>query len=92
MLQSKPLREKGRRASISLIWRTTPVAPLFTGGAALGPAGENIGHGQAPDEVSGQRIAAMGYGIGLHEARRLDIPAAAANRDLVLEQRTRTSP
>jgi len=41
---------------------------LVPGGPAFGPAGNDIRHGQTPDEITGQRIATMGDGIGFDKA------------------------
>lgn len=56
---------------------------VVPGGPALGPSGVDVGQGQAPDEISGQGITAVGDGIGLHEAGLGDIPVVGADRNLV---------
>ena len=58
------------------------------GGPAFGPAGDDVGHGQTPDEIAGQRIAAVGHGIGFDEARLSFVPVMSANRNLGFQQRT----
>lgn len=62
---------------------------FIPGGAILGPAGQDIGHGQTPDEITGQRVAAVGHRIGFHEAWLGDIPMLGANASLVFEQGAR---
>ncbi len=62
---------------------------LVPGGAVLGPAGEDIGQGQAPDKVTCQAIAAVRHGIGFHKTGPGNIPMPGANANLVLEQRAR---
>ena len=58
-------------------------------GPAFGPSGVDIGKGQAPDEVAGQRVAAVGNGIGLHEAGLGDIPVVGADGNLIAQQAAR---
>lgn len=58
-------------------------------GAIPGPAGQDIGHGQSPDEITGQGIAAMGHRTGFHKAWLGDLPMLGANADLVFEQGAR---
>ena len=41
---------------------------FIPGGTILGPAGQDIGHGQTPDEITGQGIAAVRHRIGFHKA------------------------
>ena len=55
-------------------------------GATFGPAGVDIGERQAPDEVTGQRVAAMGDGIGFHEAGLRDVPVVCADGDLISQE------
>ena len=62
---------------------------FIPGGTILGPAGQDIGHSQAPDEITGQAVAAMRHGIGFHEAGSGDIPMLGANANLVFEQGAR---
>ena len=59
---------------------------LAPGGAILCPGGVDIGHGQRPDEVTGQTVTAMGDGISFHEAGLGDIPEVGTDRDLVFQQ------
>ncbi len=44
---------------------------FIPGGAVLGPAGEDIRQGQAPDKITCQGIAAMGHRIGFTKPGRL---------------------
>lgn len=62
---------------------------FIPGGTILGPAGQDIGHGQAPDEITGQGVAAVRHRIGFHEAGLGDIPMLGANANLVFEQGAR---
>lgn len=63
------------------------ISSLVPGCPAFGPAGANIGHGQAPDEVSCQTVTAMRHRVGLDEAWLCDIPYPGLNRNMLLEQR-----
>ena len=54
-------------------------------GTAFCPSGIDIGHGEAPDEITGKAVAAMSYRIGLHVTGLCDIPVAGAYRDLVAQ-------
>ena len=51
-------------------------------GPTLGPARHNIRHCQAPDEITGQRIAAMSHRIGFDEARLSFVPEMSADGNL----------
>ena len=46
----------------------------------------DIGECQAPDKVAGQRVTAVGDGVGLYKAGLGDIPVVSADRDLVSQQ------
>ncbi len=61
---------------------------FIPGGTVLGPARQDIGHGQTSDKITGQAIAAVRHRIGFHEAWLRDIPMLGANADLIFEQST----
>ena len=61
-----------------------PVVPRRT---ALGPAGIVVGERQAPDSITGKRIAAVRNGVGLDETRLSEIPVLGADGELTVEQR-----
>lgn len=59
---------------------------LFVPGlSALRPAGVDAGEGEAPHEFTGQRMAAVGDGIGLDEPGLRDIPVFGADGNLTFE-------
>ena len=53
--------------------------------STFGPAGVDIGESQTPDEVTGQRVTAMGDRVGLDEAGLRDIPVVSADGDLIAQ-------
>lgn len=55
---------------------------VVPGGPAFGPSGVDVGQGQTPDKITGQRVSTVGDGIGLHESGLGDIPIVSANGDL----------
>ncbi len=62
------------------------------GRTAFGPAGEQIGHGQAPDEIAGQTGTTMGDGVGLDKPRLRDVPSFTLQGDLLAQQRPWLGP
>src|SRR4051794_11454407 len=53
---------------------------------AFGPGRENIGIGQAPNEVSGQAGSAVGHAISFQIAWAGQVPGSGSNRDLASQQ------
>ena len=64
----KSLDRKGQRLLDRLDLRHHPLRALVPSGAAFGPTRIQIGHRQAPDEISSQAVAAVRHGIGLYKA------------------------
>src|SRR5512140_3874802 len=60
---------------------------LAPDGPVFSPSGEDIRKGQAVDEVTSHRVAAMGDGVGFEETRPGNIPVVGLDRDLVFKQR-----
>ena len=62
-----------------------PCGPTFS------PSGVDIGESEAPDEITGQRVAAVSNGIGLDEAWPGNVPVVSADGNLIAQQATRFS-
>ncbi len=66
--------------------------PFVPYGSHAGPARIDVRKGYTPDEVSGQRAAAMCHGVGLQPAGTGNIIVVGAYGDLIFKQPSRLGP
>jgi len=53
--------------------------------ATFGPSSMDIGHNEAPDEVTCKAVAAVSDRIGFHETGAGNVPIVSADGDLVTQ-------
>lgn len=78
------LERKRQRSLDGLDLADDALCALVPGGPALLAAGEDIGQGQAPDEITGQGVAATGHRVGFGQGTvlRLMVGQPQGQRDL----------